>query len=182
MAHLDDDVSICDPEIPENSGASPSLIENEANMSTSGNISGKQKTKEKRRGHNSRTSKKAEMELLGDKMEERMRQNIEARFSSFDDKICGIVSSKLKQAPVSATVTSNTSGGCNSPVRPRANSATNNCFLGASSMANYIPVENSLNAYPLGRVRQPDSDDDVLSIQPGQRERRALDMDSEEES
>ena len=126
MAHLDEDVSICDPEIPENSGT-PSLIEKEANMSTSGNTSSKQKTKEKSRGRNSRTNKNAEMELLEDKMEERLRKNIEARFTSFEDKICGILSSKLRQASVSATVTSNTSGGCNSPVRPRANSITNNC-------------------------------------------------------
>ena len=97
-------------------------------------------------------------------MEERMRQNIETRFSSFEDKICGILSSKLRQAPISATVTSNTSGGCNSPVHPRANSATNKCTSGASSMANYIHVENSLNADFMGRVRQPNSDNDVLSI------------------
>ena len=133
-------------------------------------------------GHNSRTSKKAEMELLEGKMEERLQQNNEAQFSSFEDKICGILSSKLRQAPVSAMVTATLRVGAIHQYAPGPIQPQITALWVPVRWHNYIPMENSLNADLMGRVtvRQPNFDDDILSIETGQKERRALDMESEE--
>ena len=58
-------------------------------------------------------------------MEERLRHNIETWFSSFEDRIMVLLTSKLSQTvTVPQSVSSNTSGGCNSPLR---RTTSNNC-------------------------------------------------------
>lgn len=129
------------------------------------------------RKRSSRTSKKAELESLEDKMEEKMRQNIETRFASFEEKILNLLSAKQ----TSAIGICNTSGGCSpctsNPTRTNTVTTANNYTSGVSSACrNIIPLENSLNDELL-RPSRPD--DDILSIQPGQREKRCLDLESE---
>lgn len=130
------------------------------------------------RRRSSKTSKKAEMSSLEDKLEEKMRLSIETRFHSFEEKILGLLTNKTQP---SCTVTCNTSGGCNSPETSRTVSVPNDCTTGASSRANIIPLENSLNDEFLGLSRVQNKEDDILSLQPGQREKRCLDLESESE-
>lgn len=184
LAQMDDDVSIVgsdmrDETIRDVSGnrtASPPRSEIET-LSTSGKKKGTNST-QKTRGRGSRTSKRVELDSLEDRMEERLRQNIETRFSSFEDRIMGLLSKKLDHATstVSQTVTRNTLGGCFSPVQ----TTSQNCTLGASSMRNIIPLENSLNDELLRPVRQ-NVEDDLVSLQPGQNERQSLGLDSQHE-
>lgn len=142
-------------------------------------------TKSRRRGsRTSKTSKKAEVSSLEDKLEEKMILNIETRFSSFEEKILGLLSKSSNPVctVTSETVTGNTSGVCNSQVQPPIGLALNNCTTGASSMATFIPLENSLNDELLRPLRVQNTDEDILSLQPGQREKRSIDLESEAQS
>ena len=75
----------------------------------------------------------------------------------------------------------NTLGGCSpgtsNPARTNTITTTNNYTSGVSTACrNIVPLENSLNDELLRPSRPAD---DILSIQPGQRERRCLDIESE---
>ena len=75
------------------------------------------------------------MELLEHKMEECIRQNIETRFASFEDRILGLLSVSLNKSSVSATVSSKTLGVSSTQIQIQP---TNNCTIGASLVANNI--------------------------------------------
>lgn len=152
---------------------SPPRSENETVMAS--------KAKPSRR-RASRTSKKAELESLEDKMEEKLRQNIETRFASFEEKILNLLSTRDK----SVEGTRNTSGGCSPNVTgiPLRTSTVSNAqvnTLGVNTASrNIIPLENSLNDELLRPLCTHETqEEDILSIQPGQKERRCLDTDSD---
>lgn len=175
---------------------SPTLSENETESRRTGNSMAakspkKGKVSKTSRRRTSKTSKKAELTSLEDKMEEKMRSSIESRFASFEDKILGLIAKGQS---------SNTSGVC-SPSLVSTNtrivspsgrlitvSAANNYTLGVSSVSrNSIPIQSSLDEELLNPLRQNQQQteeithtrqDDELSIQPGQLERRDLEVDS----
>ena len=140
LASMDDNECIDDSEFHDIAGISPPRNDNEASAVNCPSISGKMsksttKGKEKKISRSTRSNKKAEFDLLEDRMEERMRQNIETRFASFEDRILGLLSVSLNRSSVSATVSSNTTGVSGTQVQIQP---TNNCTIGASSVANII--------------------------------------------
>ena len=142
--------------------------------------------KPERKSRSSKNSKKA---CLEDQIEERMRASIESRFSSFEEKMLGLMADFQKQQrPVNtcltnSTVTNNvcvaqrsTSGACQ-PTGTKIHA------LGAGNgRSNVISLDNSLNDEYLGSrspvEREFQDDEDILSLQPGQVEARDLDLDT----
>ena len=179
LASMDDNECIGDSEFPDIAGISPLRNDNEASAVNCPSISVKMsksttKGKEKKISRLTRSNKKAEFDLLEDRMEERMRQNIETRFASFEDRILGLLSVSLNRSSVSATVSSNTTGVSGTQVQIQP---TNNCTIGASSVANII--SSDFHEEICGQNRQSCCEDDVLSIQPGQVERDLIGCNSE---
>ena len=142
----------------------------------------------------SRNSRKSELE---DQMEERMRDSIETRFSSLEEKMLGMFSELQRQNMAlprsSATATfslpsvqSNTSGVCQ-PTDSRLDSA--------KKQRTVLSLENSLNDKLLDSSRrtlpqqssaeelhytEDDFDlEDVISLQTGQAEAKELDLESQ---
>ena len=142
-------------------GFPPPLSEIESQVSKMAATS-EQKTGKPSRRRASKTSKKAEASFE-DRMEEKMRLSIESRFASFKEKIFSMLNSQ----------NSITSGGCSTEnVLPV--SSANICTIGTSSVGRHsIPVDNVVNKEYL---RPQGLEEDILSIQPGQRERNALDL------
>ena len=142
--------------------------------------------KPERKSRSSKNSKKA---CLEDQIEERMRASIKSRFSSFEEKMLGLMADFQKQQrPVNtcltnSTVTNNvcvaqrsTSGACQ-PTGTKIHA------LGAGNgRSNVISLDNSLNDEYLGSrspvEREFQDDEDILSLQPGQVEARDLDLDT----
>ena len=165
---------------PSRSSAEVGDIGNEAVMAAPAK-------KPERKVRSSKNSKKASLE---DQMEERMRSSIETRFSSFEEKMLGMMADFQRQQKsvnssltATSTVTNNvcsaqrsTSGACQ-PTVTRTNT------LGAGNgRRNVISLDNSLNDEQFGSrspvQRDWPDDDDILSLQPGQGESRDLDLDS----
>ena len=165
---------------PSRSSAEVGDIGNEAVMAAPAK-------KPERKVRSSKNSRKASLE---DQMEERMRSSIETRFSSFEEKMLGMMADFQRQQKsvnssltATSTVTNNvcsaqgsTSGACQ-PTVTRTNT------LGAGNgRRNVISLDNSLNDEQFGSrspvQRDWPDDDDILSLQPGQGESRDLDLDS----
>ena len=144
----------------------------------------------------SRNSRKSDLE---DQMEERMHASIETRFSSFEEKMLGllldyqrrqnpVVPSSLATACATfSSVQCNTSGVCQ-PAVSRTHSE--------NGQRNFISLDNSLNDELLNPVRHripkstectepahssdvDDEQDDAILLQPGQAETRDLDLDAQ---
>ena len=175
--------------------ATPSQIESRSENETesrSETVMAKPKTTRKPR--TSRTSRKAS-NAFEDQMEERIRLNNEARFASFEDKVLSILAdfTKSKQPAETAdsrprTVSSvtvsegNTLGGCHIPISTTSR-ISRRANLSSNLEQNFIPMDNGLDDELL-RTRSRHSpahsqdsvsdDEDMLSIQPGQKERQDL--------
>ena len=92
LASMDDNKCIGELEFPDIAGISPTRHDNEASAENCRSISGKMsksttKGKEKKISLSTRFNKKAEFDLLEDKMEKRMQQNIETRFTSLAEQV-----------------------------------------------------------------------------------------------
>ena len=147
------------------------------------------KTQHKTR--NSRTSKKASS-AFEDQMEERLRLNMESRFSSFEERMLSVLADFSKQNKKQETADSrprtvssvtvsegNTSGGCRNPIST-ASRTSRKVSLGTNVGQNHISVDNGLDdelfrthSNPLS-VHSDSDNEDMLSIQPGQQERQDL--------
>ena len=120
-------------------------------------------------------------------MEERMRASIEARFSSFEEKMLGMMADfQRQQKSVQPTLVAtskictaqrSTSGVCQPSV------TTINTLGSGSGPRNIISLDNSLNDELLGSKSPVEWDlgdsDDILSLQPAQAESREMDLDSQ---
>ena len=141
-------------------GVSPPRSESERQVSKMAATS-EQKTGKLSRRQASKTSKTAESSFE-DRMEEKMGLSIKSRFASFEEKIFSMINNQ----------TSITLGGCST----ENVSSANICTIGTSSVGRHnIPVDNVVNEEYL-RPQQMGIEEDILSIQPGQRERNALDL------
>ena len=147
--------------------------------------------KTQRKTRNSRTGKKASS-AFEDQMEERLRLNMESRFSSFEEIMLFVLADFSKQNKKQETADSrprtvssvtvsegNTSGGCRNPIST-ASRTSRTVTLGTNVGLNHISGDNGLDdelfrtqANPLS-VHSDSENEDMLSIQPGQQERQEL--------
>ena len=135
----------------------------------------------------SRLSKNSRKSDLEDQMEERILASIETRFSSFEEKMLGMMADfQRQQKSVQQTLAAtskictaqrSTSGVCQPSV------TTINTLGSGSGPRNIISLDFSLNDELLGSKSPLERDlgdsDDILSLQPGQAESREMDLDSQ---
>ena len=134
-------------------------------------------------GRTSRNSRKTDLISLEEEMEESLQVSLASRFSSSEEKMLSVLSQQNLASSKPRTVTSetillvgNTSGECRYPI--------DKVSVASSSRANgqnILSLENLLDdvlLHPESRDRtvcvSNDSEDDILSLLPAQRERREL--------